>query len=394
MQLLTRYVLSELLKVFLATLVVLTAMIAIAGVAREAVTMGLGIGPILRIMPYILPEAMRYAVPATVLLTVTSVYGRMAASNEIVAAKSLGISPMAFVWPLIVFASFVSLGTVWLNDVAVSWGRSGVNRVIVSSAEQIAYGMLQSRKSYTTNRLTINVRDVVDRTLIRPTFIVHATKSRPEFSLTADEAELRSNLETGCLEIHYRNATFDSSKGLNGIMGSDMYPLPLDFFLQRGGRGGGPTDKSLSNMPAEIARQNEALDNLREELATTAAFQMMLGDFGTLSSETWDHSRLRLARLKETLHRLHTEPHRRWANGFSCLCFALVGAPMAIRRRHGEFLASFFVVFLPILLVYYPLLLYGVNQAKHGIWPPACVWLGNLMLAAWSIWLFRRVIRY
>ena len=392
MQLLTRYVLAELLKVFLATLVVLTAMIAIAGVAREAVTMGLGIGPILRIMPYILPEAMRYAVPATVLLTVTSVYGRMAASNEIVAAKSLGISPMVFVWPLIVFASFVSLGTVWLNDVAVSWGRSGVNRVIVSSVEQITYDVLRTRRHFTTTRLTIIVREVADRRLIRPMIIFNGTESGRDVLLTADEAELRSNLESGNLDIHYRNGVVDAK--IDASLQDGVYPLPLDFFLQRGGRGGGPTDKSLSNMPAEIARQNESLDNLREELATTAAFQMMLGDFGALSNEAWDQSRRRLARLEETLHRLHTEPHRRWANGFSCLCFALVGAPMAIRRRHGEFLASFFVVFLPILLVYYPLLLYGVNQAKHGIWPPACVWLGNVMLAAWSIWLFRRVIRY
>jgi lipopolysaccharide export system permease protein len=94
------------------------------------------------------------------------------------------------------------------------------------------------------------------------------------------------------------------------------------------------------------------------------------------------------------LHRLHTEPHRRWANGFSCLCFALVGAPWAIRRRHGDFLASFFVVFFPILLVYYPLLLYGIGQAKHGLWPPECVWLGNVMFAIGSVWLFRHVLRY
>jgi lipopolysaccharide export system permease protein len=94
------------------------------------------------------------------------------------------------------------------------------------------------------------------------------------------------------------------------------------------------------------------------------------------------------------LQRLYTEPWRRWANGFSCLCFVLIGAPMAIRLRHAEFLASFFACFLPILLVYYPLLAVSVGQAKDGSVPPPAVWIGNLVLAGWGVWLLRRVVRY
>ena len=120
MQLLTRYVLGELLKVFVVTLVILTSVIVIFGVIQEAINQGLGIGPVLRLLPYILPEAMRYAVPGTVLFAATSVYGRMAASNEIVAIKSLGISPMAFIWPLIIFASFISLATVLSSKLSCS----------------------------------------------------------------------------------------------------------------------------------------------------------------------------------------------------------------------------------------------------------------------------------
>jgi lipopolysaccharide export system permease protein len=72
----------------------------------------------------------------------------------------------------------------------------------------------------------------------------------------------------------------------------------------------------------------------------------------------------------------------------------LVGAPMAIRLKHAEFLAIFFVCFLPILLVYYPLLAVSVDQAKDGAFPPPAVWAGNVVLALWGLWLLRRVIRY
>jgi lipopolysaccharide export system permease protein len=91
---------------------------------------------------------------------------------------------------------------------------------------------------------------------------------------------------------------------------------------------------------------------------------------------------------------LHTEPWRRWANGFSCLCFVLIGAPMAIRLRHAEFLAIFFACFLPILVVYYPLMAVSVDQAKDGVFPPPAVWLGNVVLAILGAWMLRRVIRY
>ncbi len=122
MQILTRYLLADLLKVFTLTLVSMTAFVFLVLIAKEAVDNGLGLVPILRMIPYMLPQAMQFAVPGTMLLATTSVYGRIASSNEIVAVKSLGISPMAMVWPTLILATVVSMGAVVLNDVAVSWG--------------------------------------------------------------------------------------------------------------------------------------------------------------------------------------------------------------------------------------------------------------------------------
>ena len=91
---------------------------------------------------------------------------------------------------------------------------------------------------------------------------------------------------------------------------------------------------------------------------------------------------------------MRTEPWRRWANGFSCLVFAMVGVPIAILRRYSDAWASFFVCYMPILVVYYPLMMYGVDRAKVGALPPFTVWLANAVLAIWGVWLLRRVYRY
>jgi lipopolysaccharide export system permease protein len=67
---------------------------------------------------------------------------------------------------------------------------------------------------------------------------------------------------------------------------------------------------------------------------------------------------------------------------------------MAIRLRRGEPLSAFFLCFAPILVVYYPLLIFGINGAKNGAVPPISLWAGNLVLFVWGVWLLRKVLRY
>ena len=103
-------------------------------------------------------------------------------------------------------------------------------------------------------------------------------------------------------------------------------------------------------------------------------------------------------RLKEAnreLSKMRTEPWRRWANGFSCLVFAMVGDagghPAAVIPTPGPVSLS---AIMPILVIYYPLMMYGVDRAKVGALPPFTVWLANAVLAVWGLWLLRRVYRY
>src|SRR5262245_19333898 len=160
MRILTRYVLFDLLKVFLLSLTGLTLLIFVVLIGKEAVDKGIGLGPLVRMMPYLLPQAMQFAVPGTMLLATTSIYGRMASYNEIVAIKSLGISPMAVIWPTFALAVVVSFGAVMINDIAVSWGTMGVKKVFLASIEEVTYSQLRMRHTYTLGNSNITVRDV------------------------------------------------------------------------------------------------------------------------------------------------------------------------------------------------------------------------------------------
>ncbi len=396
MKTITRYVLSELAKVFLVTLSVMTALMLVFGVAREAVSEGLGLVQIVQLVPYILPDALRFTIPGTVLFAVASVYGRMAGGNEIVALKSLGISPWAILWPAYVLTILVSAATVVLNDVAVSWGRAGVRNVIIEAVEEVAYSRLKLHGEFSTPQFTVNVRAVEGKKLIQPTFTMQ-NPSDPDETLTirCASAQLSTDPENGLLSVTF----FDGYIKANGIL-DFRFPgeefrrdIPLDS-MRIDGHDWSPSWMAFSQLREQLVVRRDEYEEHRREMAAKAALQTLTGDFYALTDEEWDTETRVHQDIDFFIHRLETEPPRRWSNGFSCVCFALVGGAVAIRRRNSSFLSSFFVCFLPILCVYYPLLAFGVQQAKDGSLPPEIVWLGNVVLIVWGAWEMRRVIRY
>jgi lipopolysaccharide export system permease protein len=395
MWIVSRYVLRELLKVFLLTLAGMTVLMLIVGVAHEAIRQGLGPEPILKLVPYATPNALRFAVPGTMLFAACSVFGRMAAGNEIVALKSLGISPMKVISPALALAFLVSLVAVWMNDLAVSWGRRGMERVVLHSVEQIIYGMLRSQSSYRTKQFSVSVKDVEDRRLIRPMICFHTQDGKPPVVLTAQEAELQLNPAQGTLTIRMTNGEVTM-----GDQASMVFPntisreIPLTDAAKKAGVSASPSNLPMWLLAPETERQRESLEQLRLRCALDASYALLTGDLESLSGAEWDPRHRELRASTERLHRLKTEPWRRWANGFSCLFFVVVGAPLAMHLRNSDLWTSFAIVFLPILIVYYPLLLLGVDQAKSGNLPPCAVWAGNLLLGLAGIWLLRRIVRY
>lgn len=395
MTILTRYILGELLKVFLLALAGMTVLMLIVGLAQEAVRQGLGPEPILKLIPYAVPNALRFAVPGTMLFAACSVFGRMSGANEIVALKSMGISPTKAVVPALVLAFLISLVAVWLNDLAVSWGRRGMERVVMHSVEQIIYGMLRSQRSYSTRRFSVNVKGVEDRKLLRPMICFHSDGDKPPVVLTAQEAELRLNAEEGVLSILLTNGDVTVGDKVSIVFSKTIErDVPLTEASRRGSTSGSPSNYPMWRLGPETEKQALAVEQLRQEYALEAAYGVLLGDLAGMADGRWNERRKKLASATERLHRLQTESWRRWANGFSCLFFVMVGAPLAIRMRSSDLWTTFAAVFLPILVLYYPLLAYGVDRAKAGELSPAAVWLGNVLLGVVGLALIRKIIRY
>jgi lipopolysaccharide export system permease protein len=56
-------------------------------------------------------------------------------------------------------------------------------------------------------------------------------------------------------------------------------------------------------------------------------------------------------------------------------------------------MSIFFLCFVPILVLYYPLLVTGENIARAGVYPQYSVWLADAVLAVGGVLLLSRVMR-
>ncbi|MGV3483804.1 MAG: LptF/LptG family permease [Planctomycetaceae bacterium] len=393
---LTRYIVSEIVKIFVVALIALTMLILLIGVGRELLREGLGPLAVIQLLPYVLPVSLQYAVPATALFAVCCVYGRMSADGEVSTVKAIGVSPLRLVKPAIIGAALLSPISVGVSDLAVSWGRPGINHVVLLSIEQIAYRFLRAQHSYSSpHGFTINVQDVDGKRLIRPWVKVRQRGESSSVELTAREGSLRLDPKTQTLLLQVVDSHLEGGAGLNGIVpGETEFRIPLGKALQ---------DKSVSEQtPSQLPyrvigseaiqqdrRTHQAIGHLAAHTGfsiLTARWDDIAGPQGQKYERQIEHSRYRLARLQ-------TEPWRRWAEGFSCFCFVLVGAPLSMIAKTADYWTTFGLCFLPTIVVYYPLFIFGLDQAKAGAMPPYAVWMGNAVLIVIGISLMSRVRR-
>jgi lipopolysaccharide export system permease protein len=395
MRTLHRYIVSELVGAFTLWVMMLTLVLVLVVVAAEAIRMNLGLGPTLRLLPFVLPTALSIAVPTALLFATCIVYGRMSADNEIVATKALGITPLELLWPAWTVAFLLSLLGVWLNDLAYSWGAVGVQRVVVQSLEEVAYGMLRTQRSFANPRFSIIVKDVQGRRLIRPFMKFQAHNDLPAIMISAAEAELRSDLKRDTMTLILTDCEIEMEPSIHSAWpGRIEQEYPLSYFSAKDMKSGSPAQLPLRQIRGETVSQQERIHELEQSLAASTALALVTGEIGDLSEATWRLRRKELNDSRNRLFRLQTEPWRRAASGFSALCFVLVGAPLAIRFRKADVMTTFGLVFAPILFVYYPLFMGCCDRAKAGAMPPYIVWAPNVLLAIAGLWMLKKVIRY
>jgi lipopolysaccharide export system permease protein len=389
-----RMILWELTKVFFIALVGITGILLMAGIISEASQQGLGPGQVLAAIPLLIPSTLPYTIPATTLFATCVVYGRLAADNEILAIKSAGVSLLAVVKPGVALGLAMSASTLGLYYEIIPYTHRLLRALIFEDARELMYSILRKHGSisYPQFPYEMYVLGVRGEKLLSPVFKRKDAQGHVDIVAHAQEAELQVDMPHRKLSIHMKYGIATSAANDKAYFVSRTFevPLPKDVGSESQRR---PRDMTWPEIHQRRAELDEEMDKLSALLSVTTA-QMLLTDV------PWDfpqhvrdlHERLHTFRQQQLA--LDVELMMRPALSFGCLFFILVGCPVGIRLSRSDFLSSFITCFLPIVFLYYPLMLCGTGMAKEGRLPPLpLVYGADALVGVAGLVLFWRLLR-
>ncbi|MEM9703923.1 MAG: LptF/LptG family permease, partial [Planctomycetota bacterium] len=344
MRLLQRHILFELLRVFVVLATLTTALLMVFGVSTAADDHGLGPAQVIKVLPYFIPAFLPYTIPATMLLTVCLVYGRLAADQEVTAAKAAGINLLSLLLPAFVLSAGLSVVALVLSDQAVPWATKNVQRVATEAVEDIFLDVLRNRHQYSEpgKGITITVMDVRDRALIRPTFR-YAPAGRQPTVIQSERAELSFDLENEQVILELDRGHIDLAGGRQMWFEHERRPFPFPQEL-KAPRAQDMTVCAINTRIAELDREVTARGMKRD---LDLAFSLTTGQFGMpdgIDRALW-HDNFWAGDLdveaEKKRRQLETAKHSRFAMAASCLAFVFVGAPYSILQARRHFLTTF-----------------------------------------------------
>lgn len=391
MRLLQRHLMFDLVRVFVAVVSVLTVLLVFVGVFQQVNESGLGMGQVLQILPYVVPSLLPFTIPATLLLTVCLVYGRMAGDSEITAAKAAGINVFSLLWPSLLLAAVLSVGSFVLSDRIIPWAVANIQQTVANAVEEIFLDVLRNRHKVSDPRkgYEITVTGVEGKTLIDPTF--QYSRGGSPVTMQAKRGELEFDLDNQQVVLHLVAGSVEAPGGqrLTFEREDRAFPMPTEIVEQK------TRNMPIGQLTKRVAETTERIETDRDRRAVLASMAYISGDFASVVSP---EERAREAALQADVYeqlRSRTEIHGRYALSASCFFFVLLGAPVAILQGRTQFLTTFLACFLPILLAYYPIVLGMMSLSKSGtVDPQWAMWVGNGAMLVCGAYFLRRVLRY
>jgi lipopolysaccharide export system permease protein len=396
-KLLQRMIFFELFRVFFLCWIALTGMFLLGGVIAEATQQGLGPAQILQIIPYVIPSTMPYTLPTTTLFATCVVYGRLAHDNEVLAVKAAGINLFQIALPALLFGGAASAATMALYcDLIPSthWELVGARTMIFDNAEEFLYTVLrkEGQISHPALDYQINVERVEGRDLIKAVFRRKAKTGGFDFIAHGPKADISIDNDKKLIKVRMWNGTIQKG-GEVDMFNEGWYELPAIEMKGLKAPVKRPTDMTWLEMAEFRSKYEDDISERQDQIAKHEAI-IQLGGAPENYPEHVRNLKNEIQFLQGPLADIAKEYQMRPALALGCVCFVLVGCPVGIWFSRSDYLSSFITCFLPIILMYYPLILCGINLAKSGKMPAApAIWPANAVVGLAGTFLLRRLMR-
>ena len=346
-----RYILRELIKIFLITVGTLTTVLYLDKflfIAENIVNRGVSILEVFLIMIYISPSYLALTVPISVLVASVATFNQFSASNEWVAMKSCHLSFMQTMRPVLIFSIFTYIVAVIIMVYALPWGNYAY--------KQKTYEIIKNRADINIkpNILNYDFKDLVILAKIREKkfqfrdiLIADTTQSKSPKIITANQAIILPNIESLKIRLELTNGTIHEL----GDKLSEYQTINFDTY-----------ELNLS-LPDTAQLEKEALVGHRELSINLLLKQIK--DFENKGLPTFAAK---------------VELSEKFAIPFTCLLFGLLGAPLGIHSSRGGKSGSF-ATSIMVILLYYMGLIFAQNMGKSGqVEPYSSIWVPNIIV--------------
>jgi lipopolysaccharide export system permease protein len=248
----------------------------------------------------------------------------------------------------------------------------------------------------------IKVRDVdLDTRVMDTAIFKHRKKGEANPNsfgaiVTAQKARINFDLKAGVARVYLEKAEISNNTVNDDIelFNKTYFDFPMSDKLSTG------DEKKVqqwttAEMVAEQANLRVLISRERQRQAIEAALWMASGriervDWRQVQSAFIDHGY-----WSRRLCEFETEKQLRVAQSFGSLIFVLLGAPVGIRFARRDYLSAFISCFMPIIVMYYPLMLLGSNLGRENVIDPTyALWAGNLVLVVLAFSVLRPIHKH
>jgi len=346
-----RYILRELIKIFLITVGTLTTVLYLDKflfIAENIVNRGVSILEVFLIMIYISPSYLALTVPISVLVASVATFNQFSASNEWVAMKSCHLSFMQTMRPVLIFSIFTYIVAVIIMVYALPWGNFAY--------KQKTYEIIKNRAdinikpnilNYDFKNLIFLVKEREKKFQFRDIFISDTTQSKSPKIITANQAIILPNIGSLKVRLKLTDGTIhelEDKISQYQTINFETYELTL-------------------SLPETAQLKKEALIGHRELSINLLLKQIK--DFEKKGLPTFAAK---------------VELSKKFAIPFTCLLFGLLGATLGIHSSRGG-KSGGFAASIMVILLYYMGLIFAQNMGKSGqVEPYSSIWVPNIII--------------
>lgn len=350
MKIIHRYILKELLKVFLISTGFLTSILFLDKflfMTELIINRGVSFQEVARMMLYIAPAFLSITIPISVLVSAVVVFNQFSGDNEYVVMRASGWSFLYLMKPVLMFSFLAYMMANTVVFFALPWGNQ--------SFKVMVYDIIRNRANIDIKPNVFN-RDFKDLILyaqskksdseLENLFVADTSSQGSNKVILSKKGVIISDPETLKIQLQLKNGTIHdlTDKGRNyQILNFDRYDLNL-------------------SLPSTSRLEEKALVDNRE-MAVTDLLKKI------------DEK----IKAGQAVHREQVELSKKFSIPFTCLLFGIIGAPLGIKSsrsgKSGGFAISAFII-----ILYYIGLISTQNLGSVGrLHSLLSVWIPNII---------------